>query len=631
MEQHLSTHQSIGRRTRLATCLGIALALGAGPTLAASQGQAQQALMQTEAHATLIRGSVSGETGLSASPMLAPVGANSTSSVSATITVTVCSDASGAGTLRAALQNAQDGDTIDMSGLSTCTINMASSIITSVDNLTIKGVQNSDYPFLNGQNSISPLRHMANGTITLIDMTILNGRYVSNGAVARGGCLYSQGDIQLINSRVVDCVAYNMAAGIAEGGAIFSRGDTSLSHSKVVRGIAKNSGTGAAQGGAIWSQGEVTLDNGSLVDSSKSLTSGTGSARGGGIWSQGGTTITDESSVRNNRAQASGSGSALGGGVYSTGNLTVDIVGAITSNTASANNSFASGGGAHTGGSVATVKYSEIEGNVAESSKSIAQGGGLRTNNTLLTNFATIANNQATSGTSTSFGGGVASAGNVAIMNTTVSGNTAQRVGGLHLAGNNATSSLIISSSTVSGNVSTKSESGAGIYAGSDTKIMNSTITGNIERNTTDTKYGAGLSVKHDVNVDLSSTIISGNKIDTGSNPPLDSDINAASGGSNATLSGDYNLIGFTTILYPGAHNIQSLSPGLGPLDSANAINATHPLLPGSPALNAGVSNGFTTDQRGPGFKRVVGASADIGAFEYGGDDVIFAHGFDSP
>jgi len=41
--------------------------------------------------------------------------------------------------------------------------------------------------------------------------------------------------------------------------------------------------------------------------------------------------------------------------------------------------------------------------------------------------------------------------------------------------------------------------------------------------------------------------------------------------------------------------------------------------LPGSPAIDAGSNGGgFLWDQRGPGFPRVVGPRADIGAFESG-------------
>ncbi len=48
-------------------------------------------------------------------------------------------------------------------------------------------------------------------------------------------------------------------------------------------------------------------------------------------------------------------------------------------------------------------------------------------------------------------------------------------------------------------------------------------------------------------------------------------------------------------------------------------------LLPGSPAIDAGnnalIPAGITTDQRGPGYARVVNGTVDIGA--YGPDTVL--------
>jgi hypothetical protein len=63
----------------------------------------------------------------------------------------------------------------------------------------------------------------------------------------------------------------------------------------------------------------------------------------------------------------------------------------------------------------------------------------------------------------------------------------------------------------------------------------------------------------------------------------------------------------------------------------------THALLPGSPAIDHG-NNLFDApyDQRvidettsDYGYERVVGSSADIGAFETGAPDHIFVDGFD--
>ena len=66
----------------------------------------------------------------------------------------------------------------------------------------------------------------------------------------------------------------------------------------------------------------------------------------------------------------------------------------------------------------------------------------------------------------------------------------------------------------------------------------------------------------------------------------------------------------------------------LGPLAYNGGPTRTHSLLAGSPAIDAGnnVAN-EENDQRGPGFPRVIGARADIGALEY--SDAIFVDGFE--
>jgi len=64
----------------------------------------------------------------------------------------------------------------------------------------------------------------------------------------------------------------------------------------------------------------------------------------------------------------------------------------------------------------------------------------------------------------------------------------------------------------------------------------------------------------------------------------------------------------------------QPLNPLLAPLGNYGGPTQTMALLPGSPAIDAGnnalIPAGVTTDQRGPGFPRIVGGTVDIGAFE---------------
>jgi hypothetical protein len=67
--------------------------------------------------------------------------------------------------------------------------------------------------------------------------------------------------------------------------------------------------------------------------------------------------------------------------------------------------------------------------------------------------------------------------------------------------------------------------------------------------------------------------------------------------------------------------NLTGVDPLLGPLQNNGGATATHALLPGSPAIDAGPDPvpdfpGNEFDQRGPGFPRVSGTKSDVGAFE---------------
>ena len=67
-----------------------------------------------------------------------------------------------------------------------------------------------------------------------------------------------------------------------------------------------------------------------------------------------------------------------------------------------------------------------------------------------------------------------------------------------------------------------------------------------------------------------------------------------------------------------------------GALDDNGGPTATHALMAASPAIDAGNNlGGFVFDQRGTGYARIVGARADIGAFEIQPADQLFADGFD--
>jgi hypothetical protein len=71
--------------------------------------------------------------------------------------------------------------------------------------------------------------------------------------------------------------------------------------------------------------------------------------------------------------------------------------------------------------------------------------------------------------------------------------------------------------------------------------------------------------------------------------------------------------------------------PQLTPLADHGGPTRTHGLSLSSPAIDHGSNIGIlSTDQRGMGFSRIVGTSADIGAYErQADDDELFYGGFD--
>ena len=84
-------------------------------------------------------------------------------------------------------------------------------------------------------------------------------------------------------------------------------------------------------------------------------------------------------------------------------------------------------------------------------------------------------------------------------------------------------------------------------------------------------------------------------------------------------ISQGYNLSSDDSVLLDGPSDLINTDPLLGPLQDNGGPTWTHALLPGSPALDAGTTEGAPeTDQRGS--IRPFGEGVDIGAFEFFAD-----------
>jgi len=244
------------------------------------------------------------------------------------------------------------------------------------------------------------------------------------------------------------------------------------------------------------------------------------------------------------------------------------------------------------------------------------QGGSLTVTN------STIADNDAAIGQ----GGGIffnfpSSAGNqLTLTNSTISGNIAgRRGGGIYFsAGTYAASSFSMRNCTVSGNVA-YDEFGGGIMisgtTGAALSIANSTITGN---RTLTNPGGGGLALNYGTGtISIESTIISDN---SGPSPAADLYSN-----SNTTINSKNNLLGgIGGVINAGTNFVDQGGTIIGaaklaPLANNGGPTRTHLLTAVSPAIDAGSNPApaLTTDQRGAGFARQIGAAVDIGAVEY--------------
>jgi len=309
---------------------------------------------------------------------------------------------------------------------------------------------------------------------------------------------------------------------------------------------------------------------------------------------------------------------ALGGGcIYSQADLEVfgSLVTGCSKNATGSDTAF--GGGIYARGE-ALVIASLIRDNTAHSDAGNSAGAGVWANAVSI-QFSTISGNT-TSGDGSHYarGGGVLSLAETDITYTTISENEATTGAGIFLVG--ATDSTMrVSNSTISGN--NASGSGGGIYAKyRPFSVRNSTITGN----TAGDQCG-GMFLAYAT--ELESTIVANNTAQNGATADVGSPYAIAISGAN-------NLVIASSLPLPP--DTIALDPMLGPLQDNGGATKTHALLPGSPAIDHGNNvAGFNYEQRmidadGTQFyERVVGPSADIGAFEFGAPDHIFVDGFE--
>lgn len=524
------------RALRLAPLAG-ALALGLSATAAAHTDPYALQLAQRQARASAAQSAAAA----------APAGP------SATLPVTSCADDADPGTLRNVLAAAGEGDTVDLSQLTCSTITLTQGPIdTSVlgdhhlydvtlqgpgrDKLTIDGGGQSQVFVVGGFSS-------NRGTFTANDLTVANGTYTGSLAA----CLHATGGTIALNRVLVtNCHAsgtYQLIFGGAIDASSLTLTDSVVSHST-------STGTGAgsaAVGAGFYVSGDATLVNSTVSGNAVSAPIGSTegyATLGGGAYVRGNLTMTN-STISGNSVEATNDGqNAPGGGLYVKGFVTID--------------------------------GSTIDGNRAD-----GDGGGL-----FKSVFSPYGEPPPPGDTK------------IHITNSTISGNSAARGGGIATA-----RPLYLANSTLAFNSGTTGAGGvmfvlAGLYESSGV-------------------------------LDLQSSIVAGNSAGDGATlaAGIDTDDAVVTSGANSLVQAAATAITLPADTLDG-------DPLLLPLSLNGGATRTHALGAGSPAIDVGNNTAeLSFDQRGERFARVSGAAADIGAFEWqqppSDGDRIFKDGFD--
>jgi hypothetical protein len=310
------------------------------------------------------------------------------STQAATITVINGSD-SGPGSLRQALADADDGDTIDFDA-SLHYIGLVSGELVVDKSVTISGPGAANL-FLDN-DLIFRVLHITNGvTVSISGLTIVGGEAIVGGGggilndhstltvsnctirgnqtvYGRGGGISNDGEsgsasLEINNSSVI----FNDSDG---GGGIYNNGylgsaTLTINNSTVSGNLAGNDGNA---GGGIYNDGRVgsatlTINNSTLSDNS-AVSAG---SNGGGIFNDGAAGGSATLTV-NNSTLSDNSAATFGGGIYNDG-LSGSAMLTVTNSTISGNSVGTFGGGIYnygaSGSATLMVSNSTISGNSA--------------------------------------------------------------------------------------------------------------------------------------------------------------------------------------------------------------------------------------------------------------------------
>ena len=517
--------------------------------------------------------------------------------MSATFIVSNIND-SGAGSLREAIANAKSGDTIVFdSSLANQKITLTSGQLEIDKNLIIDG-KNSRGLTISGNNAsrvidLQLTPSFQPTSLTVKNLTIADGKTTAPDEEGAGAGISAAEDSTLVvqNTKFFN----NTAAGLG-GGAIYSaeRSNVTITNSKFnnndASGAIRDAGGQLSEhaGGAIliWSESKLTV-KGSEFTNNKGVNGGAINNLLSSL------TIQNSTFINNDSTPGANSNHGYGGAIYTDG---------------ASNNDGSSSG---------TINISNSR---FEANKGAGQGGGLflfaYPPDKIVIDKTQIINNEVISNSSGDSLGGGLRAGNSSelnITNTTFANNKAISQGGGMWIGENTPVNL--TNSTFSGNRAESADGSSGLGGAmtlyTPTNIINSTFADNYAGFQGGVFWG-------DAQSTVTNSIFSNNDAGNPFNTKDQTGWQLNDGGGNIQFpsknpndSTDLNITA----------QIKIADPKLGDLEEINGV-LIHPLLTGSPAIDAGVGAGVSgKDQRGQN-RPVDGdgngsAIADSGAFEF--------------
>ena len=291
-----------------------------------------------------------------------------------------------------------------------------------------------------------------------------------------------------------------------------------------------------------------------------------------------------------------------------TSNTAVTSGGAISSVTSTlTSNNFTTNTATTSGGAVATSGTSSLTLNAFTNNSAGTIGGALSSTSA----STTVSFSQFTTNTAAGTGGAWNSIGGQ-LLNSTMMGNTATGKGGAI----NMTGAMTITHGTLHGNTSSDAAGGGTVMTNtSNLTLTSSTLVGN----SATAGPGGGISRTTAGTLLINNTIIAGNTATAGVDLNATTAVTITAGTSTNNWIGQGanagNVSFGTAPVGTGDASVNAPVNNGGPLLGDNTRMKTSSLKAGSGAIGLGSST-LTTDARGTGFARQVGAAVDVGAYE---------------